>query len=103
MKLLLSLLFTTHAHAGWFKSWCERKLVADDPYQFETASTDWVIKQFTFMQTRDRWKTLPEQDAGLYAILRRELEIRIQYGNPDECDKILEVLKDALSFDLTCR
>lgn len=54
MKFLfsLTLLFSTSANAGWFSNFCERHLVAADPYQYEHLTVDQLVSVYwRFRQT----------------------------------------------------
>lgn len=39
MTLLMLLALSTHAHAGWFKDFCSRHLVAEDPHPYAELHT----------------------------------------------------------------
>ncbi len=63
--LFVALTLTAPAQAGWFKGFCERHLVADDPWPFAKVSSSELIKMF-----RDE----PDSD------VTKELEYRMRAG-----------------------
>lgn len=42
MKIVLVMLMSMSAQAGWWQDVCERHLIADDPYQYEGWSVDQI-------------------------------------------------------------
>lgn len=78
MKLLLIALLSSYANAGWWTNWCERHLIADDPYQFETVSSEYIINEISLLETR---QPLSVSDERLLRILKHELQIRNEGTN----------------------
>lgn len=68
------LAFTVLAgHASRWQDFCERYLVANDPYQFETTSLLWLLRE------RDRYRAMNEwtyQDQAMFKIITDEIERR---------------------------
>lgn len=69
----LYILFSSTASAGWWHNWCERYLVANDPYQFERVSTEWLIKEVRWLESS---RELTSQDESMLKIMRDELTSR---------------------------
>jgi hypothetical protein len=75
---VITLLLTASlAHGGWwselkenerFRDWCERNLVAADPYQFEQSSKEWLLRE------RNRLTLLKDSGRSTYSD-RKILEI----------------------------
>jgi hypothetical protein len=67
---LIAILMTASlAHGGWwsdlkenerFRDWCERYLVAHDPYQFGHSSKEWLVRE------RDRLTFLKDSGRSTY-------------------------------------
>ncbi|RYF10133.1 MAG: hypothetical protein EOO77_22150 [Oxalobacteraceae bacterium] len=87
MKVLLTLALATAGHAGPFRDWCIGLMVADDPYQFETADTVWVTRQLEALCVRKRWRALDHADQRLFDLLNAELGRRAAWGT--EADREL--------------
>jgi hypothetical protein len=76
--VMITLLLTASlAHGGWwgslkeneqFRDWCERYLVAADPYQFEQSSKEWLLGE------RNRLSFLKDSGRSTYSD-RKILEI----------------------------
>lgn len=49
------------AHAGKFKSWCARHIIADDPHEFEEIETDTLTRWVKNYESRIAWMTLYER------------------------------------------
>jgi hypothetical protein len=75
-QLLIAILITLapaeSARAGWWQSFCERHLIADDPYQFETVASDWLDREIGRLEIRAAWNKITERDARMLEILRAE-------------------------------
>lgn len=80
LKLFLVLAFavSVRAHAGWWTDFCERHLIADDPYQFETASTEWLIREVRWLEAA---REPTAHELSLIRILRSELERRALFSS----------------------
>lgn len=83
MKLILILVMGTHAHAGWWKNFCERHLVAHDPTQFESKETsvEWLLREHQRYATKDHWGKLTDEERPLYNIVHNEIVFRSQFGS----------------------
>jgi hypothetical protein len=68
--------FCGQCHAGWLKAVCEKYLVADDPYQFETYSEQWVIKHLQSLRIKEAWGKASDNDLTMIVILEKDLERR---------------------------
>ena len=64
------------AHAGWFRDWCNRNLIAADPYQFETTPIEWIRKEHARLDIKALWGTATDDDREMLVILKRELDKR---------------------------
>ncbi len=95
MGLILALLIST-ANAGWFSDFCSKQLVAEDPYQFEEADTKYVLRKFSELSIKKRWGSLLPRDREVLVILTKELEMRVQYGRPEEVDEIVRVMENLI-------
>lgn len=67
MSILLALMLST-ANAGWFRDWCERNLVGEDPWPFAEMTTDDL---FAFHRRKPDWD------------ITRELVWRYRFGLMD--------------------
>lgn len=67
-------LFSSTAHAGWWGDWCERHLIADDPYQFEQVSDEWIVDEIERLEMREG--QLDARETRYLGLLRAELEAR---------------------------
>lgn len=74
MKILL--LAISVAHAGWFSDFCERHLVANDPYQFEQTSSEFLMQEIAKLEIKEKWGTITRDDKSILLIMRREIELR---------------------------
>lgn len=77
---LIPLFFLPSAKAGWWTNFCE-KFIAEDPYQFEEASIEWLENSIYFYAVRERLGTLSRSDAKILEIMRRELKSRKKEDN----------------------
>jgi hypothetical protein len=50
------------AHASWWSNFCERHLIADDPYQWQEYDAQWLLQEQTRLKIRIEWgvATVPE-------------------------------------------
>jgi hypothetical protein len=60
------------AHAGWWADFCEKHLVAEDPYQYEQTSTEWLDREIAKYQIKEAWGKLDNQEKTHLRILLRE-------------------------------
>lgn len=74
MKTLL--LFLSIAQAGWLSDWCERHLVADDPYQYEEAPTAWIEYKVYYLDVKRRSGMADKSELRLLKLLEQELQRR---------------------------
>lgn len=74
------LLFISLAQAGtlsdWWGGFCERYLVADDPYQFEKAPTDWLLREEMRYQLLIVAESADRHDLAMLKIIQHELARR---------------------------
>jgi hypothetical protein len=80
MKLLLALVMT--AHAGWWREFCTKHLIADDPYQFESTPVEWVKNRIDFLEVREKWNALTPDEEIELRIMRTELKKRSNSPGP---------------------
>jgi hypothetical protein len=73
MKVLLALLISFNSSAGVLKDFCRRYLVDDNPYQYETLSTQAVYRQYLSEGVECFWKQ--KSSRNLY-VLGNELRQR---------------------------
>ncbi len=76
MSFIFALLLSPSAQAGWFSRWCERHLVTDDPFQFESTSIDWIRREVDRLEIKSQWRKLDDKDLRYWALLVNELERR---------------------------
>lgn len=79
MRLLFALLIST-SHAGWWSDFCSRHLMANDPYQFETASTEWLRQAIDRLEIKERWGKIEPEDQWYLDTMRRTLKEREGHG-----------------------
>lgn len=72
LALILSAMMST-AHAGWWSDFCERHLIADDPYQYQEAPREWIVNQIDILEIKQRWGTITKRELSTLSILQREL------------------------------
>jgi hypothetical protein len=66
------------AQAGWFKDFCERHLIAQDPYQFEDSPRWWLEEELRRMEVSERWMNLTRGEKARLKLIREELDLRRQ-------------------------
>lgn len=71
MKFLL--LIVAIAHAGWWSNFCERHLIADDPYQWEVYDKYWLIKEQDRIKIRIEWGLATAQEVKRFEHITDEL------------------------------
>lgn len=64
------------AHAGWWSDWCEKNLIAADPYQFREAPTAWIEYRIYYLEVQERANMLSNTDRQILKVLKQELEWR---------------------------
>jgi hypothetical protein len=75
MNLILAVfLFLSPAHAGWLKDFCERHIVADDPYPYAEYGTKDLVAMYE--ASRDR-------------LILKELIYRFDIGLADDEERAL--------------
>jgi hypothetical protein len=79
MTTILALLIAMPAQAGWFSDFCQRHLIADDPYQFEQTSENLLVVERYRYSLRIRNGIATNRDRALYRLLDDELKRR---GHP---------------------
>ena len=91
MKLTIFVLIGALAHAGLWARFCEG-LVADDPYQYESAPDAWVWKRLNALRIKEAWGKLSRDDASHLKILEREVKLRaaIERLNHAGCEERCE-------------
>lgn len=68
------------AHAGWWGDFCERHLIADDPYQYEQTEAWQLRRQIQVLAHREWQGTISKSDRKQLEIMRRELKRREDYN-----------------------
>lgn len=81
IRALLALVMVAHA-GGWWSHWCERNLVADDPYQYET---------YQPLELVDAWWAVRPPPK----VLRNEIVRRLKRGDldPETYEILLKTLE----------
>lgn len=62
-------------------NFCETRLIATDPYQFEQAPIEWVTREAERLAIKRTWGKLGRDDAEILQILEREIENRKTRGD----------------------
>lgn len=73
--ILIALLVST-ANAGWWSDFCEKHLVADDPYQYEQVSINYLTTEIAALELKVTWQTATPSETKRYYILLAELKSR---------------------------
>lgn len=73
---LILVLAPARAHAGRFKDWCARNLVADDPYQYEEYATAWVERRIDQLKIRQVWGRATPEELSMLRLLEAEMRRR---------------------------
>lgn len=77
LTALLILAAVVPAHAGWFERFCRRNFIDDDPYQFESASTEYLVERYRAEGAKTYWIQGKSRLLGLMgAELRREYRFK---------------------------
>lgn len=76
MICLLSAGVIDLAHAGWWSDWCERNLIAADPYQFREAPTSWIEQRIYYIEVKQRANMLSKNDRQVLKVLKQERQWR---------------------------
>lgn len=76
-RLVLALLVFSAipSHAGWFQEFCERHLIADDPYQFESYSLETLAEMYQSEGATCSWR---KQKTYRLRILGQEIRRRLR-------------------------
>jgi hypothetical protein len=82
------------SEAGWFKDFCERHLIADDPYQFEQTDLTRLVRYYDRLKTRIVADTISDKELRLYWIIRTELMERKTLASYQEFELIKKALAD---------
>jgi len=93
MILLLSLAVSA-AQAGWFQDFCERHLIADDPYQFEQTDLAYLIQFYDRLKMRASRDSPDRSEIRLLNIVRNELLERAKYASYADFEMIKKALTD---------
>lgn len=82
--MIALLLFINIANANivtdWLAGFCERHLVAADPYQFEHTSTDWLIRESARLELLIATDSASRSDKKLFEIIEQEMSRREHRG-----------------------
>lgn len=94
--VLLTVLFqfyTPPTHAGWFKDFCARHLIADHPYQVwaRRLPTHDVVREFRQQAALVRWR---RGDPDEYEMVLAVLTKRYDHATSTEREEIREAFED---------
>lgn len=64
------------AEAGWFSDFCQRHLIADDPYQFETATEINLRREHYRYFAKIRNGLASKRDRQIFELIESELKRR---------------------------
>lgn len=74
---MIALIFSASmVHAGWFSDWCQRHVIADDPFQYRELSTVWIERKIYALEIMKANRVASRADLNLLKGLRKELETR---------------------------
>lgn len=78
MKMIAVLILITSmpVHAGWWSNFCERHLIADDPYQWEQYPTAWIEFKIYSLEVAVRNRMASDKDIRMLVQLKQEMENR---------------------------
>jgi hypothetical protein len=92
--VILFSFFLLNAQAGWFKDFCTKHLIADDPYQFEQTDLSRLVRYYDRLKTRREIGTIDSKEESLYWIVRQELIERKPYASYQDFEQIKKALED---------
>jgi hypothetical protein len=76
MSFVFMMLAAQSASANWFKQACEKWIIADDPFEFEQISLDWIVREVERLSIKDAWAKLDTKEQRRLQYLKSELARR---------------------------
>lgn len=64
------------AHAAWWSNFCQRHLIADDPYQFETATEIGLRREHYRYSSKIKNGFASKRDRQIFELIETELKRR---------------------------
>lgn len=98
LGLFTSPVADAHVWRDFFSTFCERYIVSEDPYQFETLSTPDLMQQYRRVAFRVSVRRFERSDKRTLRVMGNDLRQRLVIGDSLSTE-IEELLEDNCQFE----